>query len=149
MDNHVGLVGISDCSYDLQQLVQSEQGEITAAVDGNENGVGDRQTIESGGPHSGWSVDDNHVELSENGSQFPPEQEFAVDLLCFEKIVGLNVDALDHARIAEGPGGPAEMVPGRHHVGINMYIAQANNGHFKIVKSLGVIDPKECMQGLK
>jgi branched-chain amino acid transport system substrate-binding protein len=30
-----------------------------------------------------------------------------------------------------------------------MYIAQANNGNFKIVKSLGVIDPKECMQGIK
>ena len=53
------------------------------------------------------------------------------------------IKALDHARIAEGPGGPAEMVPGQHHVRMNMYIAQANNGNFKIVKSLGVIDPKE------
>jgi len=26
---------------------------------------------------------------------------------------------------------------------MNMYIAQANNGNFKIVKSLGVIDPRE------
>ena len=26
---------------------------------------------------------------------------------------------------------------------MNMYIAQANNGSFEIVKSLGVIDPKE------
>ena len=26
---------------------------------------------------------------------------------------------------------------------MNMYIAQANNGHFKIVKNLGVINPKE------
>jgi hypothetical protein len=26
---------------------------------------------------------------------------------------------------------------------MNMYIAQATNGHFKIVKDLGVIDPKE------
>jgi serine/threonine protein kinase len=26
---------------------------------------------------------------------------------------------------------------------MNMYIAQAKNGHFEIVKSLGVIDPKE------
>ena len=59
------------------------------------------------------------------------------------------IKALDHARIAEGPGGPAEMVPGQHHVRMNMYIAQANNGNFKIVKSLGVIDPKECMQGIK
>jgi ABC-type branched-subunit amino acid transport system substrate-binding protein len=58
------------------------------------------------------------------------------------------IKALDHAQIAEGPGGPAEMVPGQHHVRMNMYIAQANNGKFKIVKSLGVIDPKECMQGM-
>ena len=59
------------------------------------------------------------------------------------------IEALDHAKIAEGPGGPAEMVPGQHHVRMNMYIAQANNGAFKVVKSLGVIDPKECMQGIK
>ncbi|MGA7953017.1 MAG: substrate-binding protein [Gloeobacterales cyanobacterium] len=59
------------------------------------------------------------------------------------------IKALDHAKIAEGPGGPAEMVPGQHHVRMNMYIAQANNGNFKIVKRLGVIDPKECMQGIK
>ncbi len=59
------------------------------------------------------------------------------------------IKALDHARIAEGPGGPAEMVPGQHHARMNMYIAQAINGNFKIAKSLGVIDPKECMQGTK
>ncbi len=59
------------------------------------------------------------------------------------------IKALEHAKIAAGPGGPAEMVPGQHHVRMNMYIAQANNGNFRIVKSLGVIDPKECMQGIK
>src|SRR6266705_3159051 len=53
------------------------------------------------------------------------------------------IKALDHAKIAEGPGGPAEMVPGQHHVRMNMYIAQAKSGRFEIVKSLGVIDPKE------
>ena len=53
------------------------------------------------------------------------------------------IKALDHAKIADGPGGPAEMVPGQHHVRMNMYIAQASNGVFKIVKNLGVIDPKE------
>jgi len=53
------------------------------------------------------------------------------------------IAALDHARIAAGPGGPAEMVPGQHHVRMNMYIAQAKNGQFEIVKNLGVIDPKE------
>jgi branched-chain amino acid transport system substrate-binding protein len=53
------------------------------------------------------------------------------------------IQALDHARIAEGPGGPAEMVPGQHHVRMNMYIAQASSGQFRIVKSLGVIEPKE------
>lgn len=55
------------------------------------------------------------------------------------------IRALDHARIAEGPGGPAEMVPGQHHVRMNMYIAQANDGHFRVVENLGVIDPKECL----
>jgi ABC-type branched-subunit amino acid transport system substrate-binding protein len=53
------------------------------------------------------------------------------------------IKALDHATIPEGPGGPAEMVPGQHHVRMNMYIAQASNGQFKVVKSLGIIDPKE------
>jgi urea transport system substrate-binding protein len=53
------------------------------------------------------------------------------------------IRALDHAKIAQGPGGSAEMVPGQHHVRMNMYIAQANNGSFKIVKNLGVIEPKE------
>jgi branched-chain amino acid transport system substrate-binding protein len=53
------------------------------------------------------------------------------------------IKALDHAKIAQGPGGPAEMVPGQHHVRMNMYIGQANNGIFKVVKSLGVIDPNE------
>ena len=53
------------------------------------------------------------------------------------------IEALDHARIGEGPGGSAEMVPGQHHVRMNMYIAQAKNGNFEIVKSLGVIDPNE------
>jgi ABC-type branched-subunit amino acid transport system substrate-binding protein len=57
------------------------------------------------------------------------------------------IRALDHAKIAEGPGGPAEMVPGQHHVRMNMYIAQAKGGKFQIAKSLGVIDPQECVQG--
>jgi ABC-type branched-subunit amino acid transport system substrate-binding protein len=58
------------------------------------------------------------------------------------------IRALDHAKIADGPGGPAEMVPGQHHVRMNMYIAQANDGDFKVVKNLGPIDPKECMKGV-
>jgi branched-chain amino acid transport system substrate-binding protein len=55
------------------------------------------------------------------------------------------IAALDHAKIAEGPGGSAEMVPGQHHVRMNMYIAQAKNGRFGIVKDLGAIDPHEAM----
>ena len=47
------------------------------------------------------------------------------------------IKALDHAKIAEGPGGPAEMVPGQHHVRMNMYIAQAQNGTFKVVEEPG------------
>ena len=52
--------------------------------------------------------------------------------------------ALDHARIAQGPGGAAEMVPGQHHLRLNMYIAQVRDGRLKVVKSLGALDPKEA-----
>src|SRR5262245_55002076 len=53
--------------------------------------------------------------------------------------------ALDHAKISEGPGGPAEMVPGKHHCKMNMYTAVAKNGHFEIVaRSEGLVDPREC-----
>jgi branched-chain amino acid transport system substrate-binding protein len=56
------------------------------------------------------------------------------------------VQALDHAKIAEGPGGPAQMVPGQHHVRMNMYVAQVSNGELHVVKSFGAMDPKECVQ---
>jgi ABC-type branched-subunit amino acid transport system substrate-binding protein len=59
------------------------------------------------------------------------------------------IEALDHAKIADGPGGPAEMVPGQHHVRMNMYIGQARSGAFKVVKDLGVIDPKEPVLAMK
>jgi ABC-type branched-subunit amino acid transport system substrate-binding protein len=53
------------------------------------------------------------------------------------------VAALDHAQIAEGPGGPAAMVPGQHHPRLTMYIAQVRNGQLAIVENLGAIDPQE------
>jgi ABC-type branched-subunit amino acid transport system substrate-binding protein len=53
------------------------------------------------------------------------------------------IAALDHAEIAEGPGGPAAMVPGQHHCRLNMYIAQARNGRFEVVEHLDAIDPQE------
>jgi urea transport system substrate-binding protein len=59
--------------------------------------------------------------------------------LAQEDVIG----AFDHARIAEGPGGPAAMVPGQHHARMNMYIAQARSGRFEVVESLGTIDPQE------
>jgi branched-chain amino acid transport system substrate-binding protein len=53
--------------------------------------------------------------------------------------------ALDHAKISEGPGGPAEMVPGKRHCKMNMYTAVVKNGKFEIVAhSAGLVDPREC-----
>ncbi len=57
------------------------------------------------------------------------------------------IKALDHARIEEGPGGPAAMVPGQHHLRLNMYIAQVQKNRLEVVESLGALDPKECAQG--
>jgi branched-chain amino acid transport system substrate-binding protein len=53
------------------------------------------------------------------------------------------VAALDRARIADGPGGPAAMAPGQHHVRMNMYIARSRGGRFEILERLGAIDPQE------
>jgi len=48
-------------------------------------------------------------------------------------------------RIDEGPGGPAEMVPGKRHCRMNMYTAVAKNGKFEIVeRSPGLVDPMAC-----
>ena len=52
--------------------------------------------------------------------------------------------ALDHAKISEGPGGPAEMVPGKWHCRMNMYIAEAKGGQYEIISRSSMVDPKEC-----
>ncbi|GGI31411.1 ABC transporter substrate-binding protein [Bradyrhizobium guangdongense] len=52
---------------------------------------------------------------------------------------------LDHAKIAEGPGGPAEMVPGKRHCKMNMYTAVCKSGVFQVVqRSNGLVDPGQC-----
>jgi urea transport system substrate-binding protein len=54
------------------------------------------------------------------------------------------IEALDHAEIADGPGGPSQMVPGQHHLRLHMYIAQARAGRFEVVERLGPIEPNEA-----
>jgi ABC-type branched-subunit amino acid transport system substrate-binding protein len=98
--------------------------------------------------------------IAEYDALYPGSTKFTAGIACsglyrglklweaaVKKAGSLNQDdvikALEYAKIAEGPGGPAEMVPGQHYVRMNMYIAQAMNGQFKIVKDLGAIDPKE------
>lgn len=100
--------------------------------------------------------------LNEYDKRFPGDAMFTAGSACSGMYRGLRlwaaavreagsieqeavIRALDHAEIAEGPGGPAEMVPGQHHVRMNMYIAQARGGHFQIVKNLGTIEPREAL----
>jgi ABC-type branched-subunit amino acid transport system substrate-binding protein len=53
--------------------------------------------------------------------------------------------ALDHAKIQQAPGGPAEMVPGKRHCKMRMYIGVSKGGNFEIAESSeGLLDPKEC-----
>jgi branched-chain amino acid transport system substrate-binding protein len=98
--------------------------------------------------------------ISEYDERFPGSAKFTAGSACSGMYRGLKlwqsavteagslnqdavIKALDHARIADGPGGSAEMVPGQHHLRLHMYIAQAHNGNFDVVKDLGVIEPKE------
>lgn len=60
-----------------------------------------------------------------------------------------GVNALDHAKITEGPGGTAEMVSGEQHVRVRMHIAQARNGGYEVAKSRGAIDPQGRPQALE
>jgi branched-chain amino acid transport system substrate-binding protein len=53
------------------------------------------------------------------------------------------IAALDHPSISEGPGGPAETVPGQHHVRMNRYIARSEGGTFTVVENLGRIGPRK------
>jgi len=50
---------------------------------------------------------------------------------------------LDHAKIVEGPGGSAEMVPGQHHARMSMYFFYEKKTEYEMVRRLGVIDPME------
>ena len=56
--------------------------------------------------------------------------------------------AMDKAKIAQGPGGGAEMVPGKMHCRMNMYIAQckvdAGKTRYAVIESDKMVDPKEC-----
>ena len=98
--------------------------------------------------------------LAQYNKRFPGKEQFTGGSACSGLYRGLKlweaavkeagtlrqddiIKALDHARIAEGPGGPAEMVPGQHHLRLNMYIAQARGGKFEIVENLGAIAPND------
>ncbi len=110
------------------------------------------------------SVDDPFSKqlLAAYNKQFPGMEQFTGGSACSGLYRGIKlweaavneagslrqddvIAALDHARIADGPGGPAEMAPGQHHARMNMYIGQAKGGKFEIVKSLGAIEPGEAM----
>ncbi|MFC3228832.1 substrate-binding protein [Marinibaculum pumilum] len=53
-------------------------------------------------------------------------------------------EAMQTAKIEQGPGGGAEMVPGKWHCKMNMYIAVAHNGQYDVVEKYDMVDPKEC-----
>src|SRR3954471_23202985 len=98
--------------------------------------------------------------LKQYDAKFPGSAQFTAGSACSGMYRGLKlwaaavndagslnqeavIKALDHAKLDDGPGGSAQMVPGQHHLRLNMYIAQAQKGSFKVIKNLGVIEPKE------
>ena len=56
--------------------------------------------------------------------------------------------AMDHAVLANGPGGGAAMVPGHMHARMNMYIAQckvaAGKTRYEVISKADMVDPREC-----
>ena len=93
------------------------------------------------------AVNPNHlIPVLEDGA-FRLTESSAIMKYLADKAGSLDQDkviaALDHARIAQGPGGPAAMVPGQHHVRMNMYLAQARSGRFQVIQDLGAMEPRE------
>ena len=56
--------------------------------------------------------------------------------------------AMDSAVLTEGPGGGAQMVPGKMHARMNMYIAvcrnEAGRTRYEVVDRAEMVDPREC-----
>ena len=56
--------------------------------------------------------------------------------------------AMDSAVLTEGPGGGAQMVPGKMHARMNMYIAvcrnEAGRTRYEVVDKADMVDPREC-----
>jgi urea transport system substrate-binding protein len=56
--------------------------------------------------------------------------------------------AIDKAKLDNGPGGGAEMVPGHMHCRMNMYIARCRaegpKAKYEIISKYDMVDPKEC-----
>jgi branched-chain amino acid transport system substrate-binding protein len=53
-------------------------------------------------------------------------------------------EAMQTAAIAQGPGGPARMIPGTGHCEMNMYIAQSKGGVWDIISAESAVPPQEC-----
>ncbi len=100
--------------------------------------------------------------VQEYDSRYPGSAQFTAGSACTGMYRGLKlwaaaveeagsletgpvVKSLDTAKLEQGPGGPAEMVPGQHHLRLNMYIAQARHGVFEVVENLGRVEPREAL----
>jgi ABC-type branched-subunit amino acid transport system substrate-binding protein len=56
--------------------------------------------------------------------------------------------AMDTAVLPEGPGGGAQMVPGKFHARMNMYTAVCRNDagktRYEVIDKADMVDPREC-----
>ncbi|MBZ9772571.1 substrate-binding protein [Mesorhizobium sp. CO1-1-8] len=51
---------------------------------------------------------------------------------------------LDSAKISEGPGGPAAIIPGTHHAAMNVYVAQAKGPKWEVISKTDMVPPAAC-----
>jgi hypothetical protein len=56
--------------------------------------------------------------------------------------------AMNFAKLANGPGGGAEMVPGKMHAKMNMYIGkcvvEAAETRYDVISKADMVDPQAC-----
>ena len=86
-------MGFTDGGDGLEELIHAQQGE-RAGIDGNDDRVGNDQRVYGGRPHGWRRVDEDDIEVRQDRFQLAAQKKLAIDLLCLQEVVGLDVEGV-------------------------------------------------------
>ena len=87
------VVCFADSGDGLEQLIHAQQGK-TAGVYGDYDRVRDDQGVYGGRPHGRRRVYEDDIEVVQDRLQLSAQEKLAIDLLCLQEVVGLDVEGV-------------------------------------------------------